>query len=184
MAALKQPSGLPAEDAVALGVRLMYEGEPPREAALHVMEQGVDEEAYEVFAMRGLAAILGDEAAATRHIPDGTADHVTESETSPSRPRSGRLHFRPTGAEKRARWLLRLEALYEGADGRMRSLVDFSLADWERLGSLYRARAEGLVAVADASDRATSILRKRKATSLAECPEADQRSVAEALRWQ
>lgn len=185
MALNRQPQDYTADEAIDLGIRLMYEGEPPRQAALHVLEHGIDQDAYEAFAARGLAAILSDEIAQSRQpVSEDAAETPSGSGVQPGRSRSGRLAaYRPHGAQQRAAWLVRLnDSLYEGADGIMRRLIDFTRADWQRLTASSRARAAGYNALATAGEKALLALsRHKKASCLAECPAADQRIVGEAL---
>jgi hypothetical protein len=74
-----------------------------------------------------------------------------------------------------------LTANYEAADGSRKPLLEFNLDDALNLRKLSGARADGLIRVRDAMDRAVSALQKHKAERIADLPVKDQREIAEGL---
>jgi hypothetical protein len=74
-----------------------------------------------------------------------------------------------------------LQANYEAADGSRKALNDFTIDDALHLRSRSNARADGLIRVRDAMDRAISALQAHKVATIGELPAAAKRRIAEGL---
>lgn len=171
-----------AEDAVADGMALALRGVPFRDAAAEIWARGLTPDAVQAFAVRGIAAVLNDRMAYARESwaedEDRTASDVRHAPQPTAR---GRLsvvgrHY------ARDHWERVLTAKnWEGADGRRKALLDFTLADAAfRLGDL-RARITGYERVAAAMALAVDLLTTHKADTVAALPVKAKVAIAEAV---
>lgn len=171
-------SGL--DDLIRETVALVFVGVPVREAASAVLEtHQPDAEATSVLLRRGLMHMTHAHLSAERtwtEPPEVTDDRQAILD---------RFHVRrPAGAAAREDILRRIE--YEAADGRRKSLIDFTIADLDLFEKLAQGQAAGWRRRAQVIRKVAAEMRARQADTLADLPadrlDAVRAAVTEAWR--
>lgn len=177
MALAKAPvAELTLAEAIEEGWRLASAGAPVAEVARELVARGLDRDAAIATSEKGLAAFIHNyrfgEMSRALTDDNGESDkHFGQRPLSPN-------HGRNFAAEL---WRERLNANYEGADGRRKALFGFTVADCTYLRDVLLARAHGLSKKGEALATAAQLLATAGKETIADLSVRDQKRIAEML---